>query len=248
MLHALTRHKATTIGPILAKLTSFWNMSEATNTTRADSLGLNPLAVTRGTVPAGVGPKGGGDVAASFSVDKLSAGANASTRINVSNQANGGSHCLFGWIYQAATQAALPISVWDASDSFHLQYMLALSAGNSIFYNGGSAYYAATVAMGTGWHFFVAWRDNADGLVRISIDNGTPSVSASASTPTSNAINLIFGGSDYGGDPTYQEFTGLLSRVGWIKGDILTSTEITELYNGGPSGAMSYADIVAAGI
>lgn len=237
-----------TPGELAAKLTSFWNMSEATNTTRSDSITTNHAVVSRGTVPAGTGPKGGADVAATFSADKLNAGYAASTRINTATKAGGGSHCLFGWIYVPSFGNQFVATAWDAGSAASMLYQVAItSSGNIAFQNGGSPSYSSVgVAMSAAaWHFVVGWRDDADGKLRISVDDGTPVVSTTVTTLNrdSSTLPLMFGGSAYTGDANFQKFTGRLSRWGWIKGDILTPDEITDIYNGGPAGALSYSDI-----
>ena len=111
--------------------------------------------------------------------------------------------------------------------------------------NGGSSYYIAALSAPTAatWHFYCMWRDATDGKVRLQIDNtGTIAVSSAASNPPVLSLALFFG---HAPGSAIFGLNGRLSRWGWIKGDFLTTTERTTMYNGGPSGALNWADIVS---
>lgn len=222
---------------ILAKLTSWWEMSEASGT-RYDSKGSSHLAVDSGSVNTATGVRGSGDVSANFvpnsnlTVD--------STGVRVSS--GGGDHCLFGWFYLTSNAGVQGIATkTSGTGSSTLEY--AISVQSSVCYgqNGGSAYYnASQSAPSTGaWHFAVLWRDSADGKVRLQIDNGTVNVSSAESNPSPQANKLAFGSNGAG---NYMK--GRLQRWGWIKGAILTADERTFLYNSGSS--RKYSEIIAA--
>lgn len=215
--------------------------------TRSDSVSTNHAIEFISTTGSTTGPKGGGDISANFiAASVLNAGSAANTGIDISTAPLGGSHCLFGWVYANSTAGAPMIAgKWNASNSSTLGYILDIESGIAYGYNGGSAYYYAGAAISaSAWHFLCMWRDFADGLVRFSIDNGTVYASATSSTPTNVASPLTFG-ADY---TQALKLNGRLSRFGWIKGSFLTSSERTTMYNGGPTGALSWADIVAGGL
>lgn len=236
------------LGPIGSKITSFWDMSESSGT-RADSRLLNPATENGGTISSGTGPKGGTDVAlySPALAQYLLPGSNASTRIDVSTASTGGNHCLFGWVKQISAAGVQDfIGIWDATSSSALVYMVRLYSGSLFMFNGGASYYSASVAapsVGT-WFFFCCWRQASDGKLRVAVNGGTPTVGAGPTNPSSTSIMPLTFCSVQSND----RFNGYMSRIGWIKGDYLTTAQQTTLYNGGPSGAMSWADIVAAGI
>lgn len=213
---------------IYNKLTSWWEMGEASGT-RNDSLGTNHLGVVS-TVSTAQGVRGVGDVAASFAgTGALTVASNSTLQV----PSGGGNHCFFGWVYFTnITAAAFVLSKWNASGSSAMEYSLQVSASVLYGQNGGSSYYSAsnTAPAINGWHFVVVWRDSADGKVRMQVDNGTIYVSASASNPTAGANTLAFG---QAGSSTSARLSGRIQRWGWIKGSFLTADERTYLYNSG---------------
>ncbi|MHC9085332.1 hypothetical protein ACYX7E_09870 [Luteimonas sp. RIT-PG2_3] len=227
---------------ILGKLTSYWDMSEASGA-RLDSKGANHLSVV-GTVNTAAGSRGS-DVAAAFvGTGGLVAPNDASLNV----PAGGGNHCFFGWLMltaPAATQFAA--AKWNASGSGNLEYAVSAQAGVLYAQNGGVGYTNAstTVPAANTWSFVVMWRDAAAGAdagkVRIQRDEGTIALSASASNAPVTASSLGFG---QAGSSATNRLTGRLQRWGWIKGDILTPAERAWLYNGGAG--RTYAEIVAA--
>jgi hypothetical protein len=239
------------LGPIGSKMTSFWDMDEAAGVDRLDSVSGNTAFDVVGNVGTNTGPKGGLDVAAEFvraSSKYLNAGNVTSNRIDVSTKATGGAHAWFGWVYtnnNAVTQNV--IAIWDSATAAGCMYLMQVFAGDFYGYNGGSSFVYGSTGIGSaGWHFVYMERDFTTGNVSVSIDNGSlVSTAAGPSNPNPALTDyLYFGVANSAGQP----LDGRLSRIGWIKGDTLTSGERTQLYNGGPSGALSWADIVAGGL
>lgn len=227
---------------IFNKLTSWWEMNEASGT-RSDSKGTNHLAVG-GTVSTATGVRGGADVAASFAAGGW---LHAVDSASLSVPSGGGDHCLFGWFYITSGNGFFA-GKWDASGPSAYEYGMQVSGGTVYGQNGGGGYVSATQASpGTGsWHFGILWRDSAAGTdagkVRLEIDNGTVNLSASASSPSDTINELGFATAAGSGGSSL--LTGRLQRWGWIKGNLLTPTERTWLYNSGAG--RTWAELYAA--
>ena len=247
MLHGVTKFLG--LGPIGAKMTDFWNLDEASGATRMDSIVANASdMLVNGTVGTAVGPKGGADVAAAFTgitANFLSAAVGGNAGQNLDIPAGGGNHCMFGWCYftnnsvqQYFAYRGSNVSVASTTTT----HAMGITATPAVFgQNGGTSFTSGTQAAPavSTWHFYVFWRDATDGKVRFQVDDGTIHVSVGPSNPTSQTATLFFGHGP--AIPTFAR----MSRWGWIKGNILTDPEKTALYNGGPAGALSWADIVA---
>lgn len=222
---------------ILAKLTCWWELTEASGT-RADSHGSSPLTVT-GTVSTATGVRG--DTAASFAGSGHLTGSNA-TALQVPS--GGGDHCLFGWFYVASNTGQGLMGKWNGIAASGMEYVARVDSSNVQMLNGGSAYRTAAVAAPAAgnWYFYTGWRDSADGLVRACYNNGTVGVAPSSSNPSAGSSSLALGASSH---PTNsQRMTGRLQRWGWIKGAYLTYDERNWLYNSG--NGRTYAELVAA--
>lgn len=221
---------------ILAKLTSWWEMDEASGN-RADSIGSNHLA-PNGTVSTAAGSRGS-DVAASFA-GAGSLGKSSTSSLQVPTAP--ATHCVFGWAYfNTNTGNQTIVSKWDVSSSAGLEYHIDNIAGSMRGINGASSYYTASASApsAAAWHFYVLWRDPADGLVRLQIDDGTIYVSSSATNPAQTTSSLFFGSAGH----TVNFLRGRVQRWGWIKGAILDPTERTYLYNSGTGKTL--AEIIA---
>lgn len=221
---------------VLGKLTSFWNMSEASGT-RSDSVGTNHLTVS-GTVSTAAGSRGT-DVAASFA-GAGSLGKSSTSSLQVPTAP--ATHCIFGWAYcNTNTGSQTLASKWDVASSAGLEYHIDNISGGLRGINGASSYYTASgsASSAAAWHFYVLWRDPADGKVRLQVNNGTVFVSSSASNPAQTTSSLWFGSAGH----STNFLSGRLQRWGWIRGAILTTDEKTYLYAAGAG--KTYAEIVA---
>lgn len=93
------------------------------------------------------------------------------------------------------------------------------------------------------WYFVIAWHDASANTINLKINNGTTS-STSYSSGVFNGgapFNIGFNGS--GGSPAY--FDGLIDEVGFWK-RVLTSDEMTSLYNSGNGLAYPFSTFDAA--
>lgn len=219
---------------ILAKLTSYWNMDEASGN-RNDSVGTNHLSEVA-TVSTAAGLRGT-DTAVAFGAGTggLSIASNASIQV----PSGGGDHCLFGWAYldSGGTGTQWLGGKWDATAPGVLEYGIDVETGQMLGLNGGSTYYYNGPSTPTGaWYFAVMWRDSADGKVRLQVNDGTIYASASASDPSPGNKALQFGR-----DSGSASLAGRLQCWGWIKGGFLDSTERTYLYNAGSG--KTYAEL-----
>lgn len=205
-------------------------MHETGAATRIDQInGINLLV--GGTITNVNGPRGVGDIAQGFAGSSNLESTSSATSV-VAVPTGGGKHCLMGWFYVPNNTPSQSIGGrWGGISPADLEYWLHIGASTVAFYNGGSAYYSAslTAPAVNNWYFVVGWRDSADGKVRICIDNGTVAVSSLASNPTPQNLPIEYAITGSGIDL----LTGRLSRFGWINGDFLTPTEITWMYNVG---------------
>jgi hypothetical protein len=228
---------------LVGKLTAWWEMTEGSGATRNDSIGTTHLLDPTAGVGTSTGPRG--DTAASF---PGTAGLESSgDAANVSVAAGGGDHCLFGWAYFNATTGTNQFfaAKWNASTSAGMEYACQLNGSSTIVaQNGGSAYRNATTAApsAAAWHFYVMWRDSADGLVRLQIDNGSISVASASSNPSDTTNKISFGQTI----ANTLRLTGRLQRWGFTNTAILTADEKTYLYNSGNQ--RTWAEIVAASV
>lgn len=210
---------------------AYWDLSESSGT-RADKANAYANMTVSGTISTGNGPRGVGDTAAAFPGGANYLDFTTSGNDGTDIPSGGGNHCFFGWIYCNNLSSFYDSGRWNSSSSPNLQYILRVdTSGNVSMYNGGAGYVAATTSgsiTASSWNFLVGWRDNSDGKVRVCFNDGTVAVSSSTSSPTSGtAVHLGLGGTQG------QYLDGRMSRWGYVKGAILTPTEITWLYNAG---------------
>lgn len=222
---------------ILSKLTSWWEMTEASGV-RADSHSSNDAAAL-GSVSTGLGVRG--DTAANFQDGGILEVANSA---DIEPPPGGGAHCLFGWFYTTSNSGSRAFaSRWNAVNSLGLSYYARVEGENVQFQNGGSSYQTASAPAPAvnQWHFMCGWRDPESGAVRVQVNAGAVYSSTGVSNPTPQTHPMRFGVSSSGGT---HRLPGRLQRWGWIKGDILTPAERAWLYNGGVG--RTYAEIVAS--
>lgn len=229
---------------ILAKLTSWWDLTEASGT-RNDSKGTNHLT-PYGSITTATGLRGGAAVAANFPGGN-SARLGAVNNTSLQTPADG-ANVMFGWYKRTSASSNTTLfSKWDAMSGDSMERSVSL--GTSTFYGTyrkGGTYYHTTTALpaDNAWHFFVVWVDPADKKPRVQIDNGSVITGPDAIDANSNTTNFALGGI---GGPSYASYFGHIGPMqycGWIRGAILTADERTYLYNSGSG--RTYAEIVAA--
>ena len=136
------------------------------------------------------------------------------------------------WVNFGATNSDKTVLCKSAAGNAD-EYGIDIVSGKPRFWIANGTTYRI-VQTGTGvpqnaWTFIVGWHNADDNTVNISINNGTPtSASTSGTAPDSGGAGFRIG--SYA--PSYTYITAFIDEVGFWK-RILTSSEITELYNSG---------------
>lgn len=211
---------------VYEKLTAagaYFDLHEASGP-RADALGNFQLTIV-GSITTDEGPRGSGDVAmAQTASGYASCAVPANSNLDVPNGATG--CCLFGWSWFSNSSTLAYLAAIGSGTAKLSSYVY---NGNVVAFQGGvTAYQPAPTA--SAWHFYVTWIDPADGLIRLSVDNGPTVVSSTAPTPPAVGDTYFAVASL---DGTYEMFPSRSSRWGYIRGGILTADERTWLYNSG---------------
>jgi hypothetical protein len=220
-------------------LISYWKLNEVSGS-RADSHGTNALT-DNNTVASAAGKIGNCAVFNAASNESLSVADNASFNVNAFTFA--GWFQLVNW--EAGFEAILSKWTNDSNAEFGL------------FPDGtGLAFWvwqtqtvirevslAATLANNT-WFFVVVWYDPATTSINIQLNNGTPATATTSGFTTRyQASTATFMLGDVAGSDL-ANLNGRLDEWGfWNR--VLTSTERTELYNGGAG--VTYEDLAGGG-
>ena len=213
---------AAPISTLVTGLVSYWQLDEESGA-RADSIGVNTLTDTN-TVGYAAGLDGN---AGSFVATNLEHLISPAATIDWTDGVT-----FAAWINQTTmspiackdnynyTGPAREWAVVKSSNQVTAYFFNALGAEQHI------ANTAFASLLGT-WVLCIAWWDPADGYVRLSANNGTPTVSTGTITNVmSSAQTIVLGrhGAVY--------FNGLMDGVGlWNRA--LTTDEMTELYADG---------------
>jgi len=217
----------------------YWDLTESSGTRTGGANGNN-LSVT-GTNGTETGLRGSGDLAwyaGSANNSYLSKTRSTNDGLDVPASSPGPQkYCLFGWMkFHANTVSVCGGGTYAGGPAPNGGFFWWMkTTGGLSAYGGDSSNSTWVTADGTlpdttNWHFYCLWRDSADGKLRMQIDGGTPIVSSVALvTATQSSINFSIGGANSG---SFKADVGC-SRWGYIKGDFLTSTEITWLRNSG---------------
>jgi len=217
----------------------YWDLTEASGN-RAGSANGNNLSVT-GTNGTETGPRGSGDLAwyaGSANIAYLTTSRTINDGLDVPASSPGPqNYCLFGWMkFHANTASVCAGGTYAGGSAPNGEYFWWMKTTGGISgYGGNSSNSTWVTADGTlpdttSWHFYCLWRDATDGKLRIQIDSGTPVVSSSVlTTVAQSTLNFVIGGANSG---SFKADVGC-SRWGYIKGNFLTSTEITWLRNSG---------------
>lgn len=142
---------------------------------------------------------------------------------------------IFGWIRIDNKAGGLQCVAtwWDASGPASLGFLVRVSGGNMQIDTGGSGYVPAVAPLSSitngDWVFYVGWRE-ADGYLRLQVNNGTIYTSASPSSGDISPAPVLFGAIETsGGSP----LVGALQDNGFARGSYLTAAERSLLYNAG---------------
>lgn len=206
-------------------LVSYWELEEASGT-RVDSHSSNDLTEVN-TVGSGTGIIGMG-------ADFISANSESLYSSNVFVMTNANSMSINGWVNATSLVTNGGIFCrWGSSAKGHLVRITAAGAVQAYVGDGsntrGFVTGSTNVADGD-WHMVTfVWDASADKqtLYVDGVDQGSV---ASAQTISQSTAKFEIGDNDVGGSAS--PWDGLIDEVGvWSK--VLTSTEVTDLYNSG---------------
>lgn len=222
---------------LTTSLISFWELGEASGTTRNDSHGTNHLSDHNGVVL-----NSGAAVFTASSEQYLDHVDN--TGLSVSDI----DFTLAGWVLFTGSTAgsAYILGQWD--DGTNRSSILNLDTG-VIYYNisdnGTTNNYATGPAVSVDtWYFFVCGHDAGNNQIFLQINNGTNNTTSWTTGAFDSGAPFAFGAGFAAGVP-YKFFNGRLDQVGFWK-RMLTTDERTWLYNAGAG--RSYAEIVAESV
>lgn len=149
------------------------------------------------------------------------------------------------WVNCDDPGIARQIIVAKDDDNLGREYIIATNDGGTsnlrfTVLNGGSVAQvnsSTDLSMAT-WHHIVVWHDASANQIGIVVDDGTPATQSHSGGVANSTGTFQIGAREYSGAENY--FGGLIDEVGFWK-RVLTSGEITELYNGGAGLAYPFA-------
>jgi hypothetical protein len=194
--------------------------------------GLDLRSAAQSSFTYGNGPRGVGDNAIAIPSDAHRLRVVGGTSALPYAFTNAFSWAIFGWVYWTGSVSGTIVNVWDLNSSASVGVILDISGANLRAAAGGTSYFNVTAPLpsSAAWHFVCAWRDAADGKVRLQVDNGTVYETASASSGAVTFAGVIsFGANTAGGGA----IGGRLSRWGVMRGSFPNADERTYLYNSG---------------
>jgi hypothetical protein len=219
-------------------LVSWWELNE-TSGTRVDSHGGNDLT-DNNTVGSATGIQGN---AADFENANNESLSNSSpTGFTLTNSAD------MSWSFWIKTESdvtnACLSSRWDAGNKGWLFRLNSSGFVECFLGDAGttrSAGAGTTDVSDTNWHNVIITWNSSDDILRLYIDgNTTPELTSGALTISQSTTTFEIGDNETVGSAV--TFDGLIDETGiWTK--VLSSSEITDLYNSGSG--LSYADTAA---
>jgi hypothetical protein len=228
---AATQFSIVSTVALLAKITSYWKLDEASDgsgaVTRNDSVGTNHLT-DNNTCPSAAGKVGNGAGFTRTNSEYLEKTDVASLSIGDIN------FVLFAWVYITGDFKAFLIGKSHADLGNGYEYALIYVATDKkvafVSSNGTDleAIYCndfGVLSLNT-WYFVVGWHDTDLDTINIQVNNGT--VTAVARTVTPADTNKPF---RVGGNTIY--LSGRVDEAGFVKNNLLTAAERTILWNGG---------------
>jgi hypothetical protein len=230
---------------LLDDLIAYWKMDEASGNA-PDAHSSDDLTLA-GSVGSGTGKiNGGRDFSGTGSANNLLYHANNS------DFATGDVDFTFScWVNFDSLSGNRHLITKDTTGSnaeYYLVYnntngRLEFTVYSSAGYGGGTTVTASNFgAPSTGtWYHVVAWHDSGNNQIGISV-NGTSNTAGHSTgvwSPGGSTERFQVGGSPYSG------MDGVIDEVGYWKNRVLTSGDISDLYNGGSG--LSYDDFAGGG-
>jgi hypothetical protein len=217
---------------LLTGLVAYWNLDEASGTTRVGSVGFNLSDVN--TVGSTTGKVGN---AADFETSQdAHLGATDAAASVVDFSGNQDFTIAFWARFESQPGTMFIINKYRsdvAQRSYRIDYLA--SADDFLFTVSGNGMAftdiatTANVGLAT-WYFVVAWHDASADTINISINDGTANSTAHTTGVFNSNANFVIGARH--DNTTTQTFDGLVDELG-IWNRVLTPAERTQLYNSG---------------
>lgn len=197
--------------------TGFWNLNEASNSTRNDSCSTPANLTSFGTTTQVTGKIGFAAQSAS-TFNYLNNGSAA--KLNTT-----GSFSLAGWFkLDNAAGGAMAINGSGGSSGWKITASTTALVITTYQSLGVFTSYTKTISISTGtWYFVVGYFNGSQ--FGLSLDGGSFTTGAGTACAGSNGISLLGDGSN--------SLQGNLDEFGFWNGTVLTSTEKDDLYNSG---------------
>lgn len=227
-------------------LVAYWNLNERSGA-RADShTGGFTLADNNSTRYAGgirSGATGGASVFAG----------NTTERVTVTHSSAvttaGGDFSWAGWVNFTSVAARVILSKSGGSSNY--EYKIATTTTRFTFSTSNNAGSVSTVTANNfgaytsqTWYFVACTYTASSKLMTISINGGTQDTATATSSATGNTSDLLIPGELTTSPSTYGNvLAGALSAWGFWKGRVLSTSDITSIYNNGLG--KFYADLTA---
>lgn len=208
---------------LLTGLVSFWDMDQATGTTRTDALGLNDAADVNGAITQETG-------LIDFSSGYTPATNFLTTPTNLSLDPQSGDMTWAGWIYQNSFGSWAFFSKWGGVGNCYLMYVVT-GIPNFYWFDGVGEIgliSTTTIPLNT-WGFVVTWFDSVAMTANVMVNNNGIVNSVGYTPPVVSST----GGMSFGTDTAPgAQLDGRIDCFGvWNR--VLTRAEIGVLYNAG---------------
>lgn len=214
---------------LTTNLVSYWKCDESGTSNALDAVGSNP-GVSQGGATHGSGIIGNGLVCAlsgnkyfKISDTGLPIGAGArsiSCWVNFSSLPTGGSNAIFFNYGTAGVHEEINFGISESSGS-----MLPIIDDFGHATTGTNL----SLSLSTWYHFVMTWDGSGGYLI---YKNGSLNQTVALGTTSPNTVLGGIGGLGGRGDGNNQQITGTIDEIGiWSR--VLTSAEVTTLYNGG---------------
>ena len=214
---------AASASPLLTDLISYWKLDEASGNA-VDAHGTNTLT-DNNTVTSAAGIIGTARQFTRTNTESLSISSNASL------QTGPISYTFAGWVYWDSTANTQGIVAKDGGGGREYVLQMELDAQISLYVFGSPGVYKSVTVLkptATAWHFFACGVNLDTNTINIQIDNGTVTSTSLAGFTVGAA-----GTADFAiGNASGSTFDGRIDELGFWK-RVLTSDELTQLYNAG---------------
>lgn len=219
-----------TSGPsaLLTNLVSYWKLNEASGT-RSDSHGTNHLT-DNNTVGSGTGVISNAASFVKANSEYLSCASNSTLQMSSNT-----SFTISAWVKINSSAIAHQFVTKDDDAANSRDFTLDFGGApiQLRWYIKGGAYLVTSGGTGVAgtWYHLVAWYDSSNGQLHLRINDTVTYDSATGATGTDvSAAEFRIGAREYAANEDYAD--GLIDEVGLWK-RVLTSGEITQLYNSG---------------